>query len=190
MNRLEQIIQKSNVIIRRDFERESSWRYIDYEQKVEEALNYHCPNFICSDLLKTQLSQLYHQSYVVINNTAIAVPVSSILRSLENIDPVKKGRGKLTNISKHLGFDVFHVHFGQSSFITENWFNYANRNNLKDKPLTIENVYQSLVDSLSSKYRTGEWIVYSKNGGKITIWCLWLHGAGDAELVSEIEART
>jgi len=141
-------------------------------------------------LLKLQLSQLYHQGYVVIENIAVSVPVSSVLSVLENIGSIGNGRGKLRNISNQLGFDVMHTHFGQSSFIVENWANHARRTKLKEKCLDIETMYQSLIESVSNDYKTGEWVVFSKLNGSITVWCLWLHKAGDEALVRELQART
>ncbi|MCF7354443.1 hypothetical protein [Vibrio sp. CK2-1] len=190
MNRIEQIIRATDVKIRRDIDLETTWSYSDYEHMVEEALSYHCPKYNISDLLKLQLSQLYHQGYVVIENIAVAVPVTSVLSVLERIGDIGNGRGKLRNISNKLGFKVLHTHFGQSSFIVENWTNHAKRTKLQDQSLDIETMYQSLMESVSSDYKTGEWIVYSKHNGSITLWCLWLHKAGDEALVRELKART
>ena len=138
MDRVEQIIRSVDIKVRRDLELESVWSYSDYEHTVDEALNHHCPKIVVSDLLKLQLSQLYHQGYVVIENIAVAVPVLSVWSVLESISSVGNGRGKLRNISNQLGFDVMHTHFGQSSFIVENWSNHARRTKLQDKCLNIE----------------------------------------------------
>ncbi|HBC3451079.1 TPA: hypothetical protein KDY51_005003 [Vibrio parahaemolyticus] len=190
MNRVEQIIRSTDVKVRRDIALESTWLYGDYEHMVEEALSFHCPTCNVSDLLKLQLSQLYHQGYVVIENIAVAVPVTSVLSVLERISDIGNGRGKLRNISDQVGFKVLHTHFGQSSFIVENWANHAKRTKLQDQNLNMETMYQSLIESISNDYKTGEWVVYSKHNGSITIWGLWLHEAGDDALVRELKART
>ncbi|MCZ4374289.1 hypothetical protein O4H50_21100 [Vibrio diazotrophicus] len=190
MNRVEQIIRSTDVKVRRDTTLESTWLYGDYEHMVEEALSFHCPTCKVSDLLKLQISQLYHQGYVVIENIAVAVPVTSVLSVLDRISDIGNGRGKLRNISDQVGFKILHTHFGQSSFIVENWANHAKRTKLQDQDLDIETMYQSLIASVSNNYKTGEWVVYSKHNGSIIIWCLWLHEAGDEALVRELKART
>ncbi|MEG3220253.1 hypothetical protein PD716_06390 [Vibrio gigantis] len=189
MDKVEQIIRSTDVKVRRDLELESTWSYSDYEDRIEEALSVHCSNCNVSDLLKLQLSQLYHQGYAVIENNAVAVPVASVLSVLESITVASKGRGKLRHISNQLGFAVMHTHFGQSSFIVENWANHARRSKLRDKSLNVETMYQSLMDSVSNNDKTGEWVVYSKHNGSITLWCLWLHKAGDEALVHQIRAH-
>jgi hypothetical protein len=169
---------------------ESTWLYGDYEHIVEEALSFHCPTCNASDLLKLQLSQLYHQGYVVIESIAVAVSVTSVLSVLERISDIGNGRGKLRSISDQVGFKVLHTHLGQSSFIVENWTNHAKRTKLQDQELNMETMYQSLIESISKDYKTGEWVVCSKHNESVTIWGLWLHEAGDEALVRELKART
>ncbi|MGP1832929.1 hypothetical protein ACTTBA_07595 [Shewanella frigidimarina] len=189
MSSVEDIIKSVNVPINRDFALEAIWLYEDYSAKVDEALAYHCPNAMISFQMKQQISKLYHQGYVVIENQPIAVPVLSVFRELEIITSCNKGR-KLKNITKSVGFEVLHSHFGQSSFIVENWVNHAKSTKLKEQKLSIENMYSSLLESVSKSKKTGEWVVYSRLNQTVQFWCLWLHEAGDEALIKILKNST
>ncbi len=189
MNNINNLIRSLDVHVLRDEDLELHWNYADYEDKIEEALSYHCPNVSCSGWFKSQLSQLHHQGYIVIENLPLAVPISSIYHSLERIGEGGNRRGSLDKVSIRLGFPVSKVHFGQSSFITENWENYAKHTGLANQELNSEVLYESLIGSLSKQFKTGEWIVFSQDVSGIHIWCIWLHDAGDNALVNEIQQR-
>lgn len=173
--------------IYRDIECEQEWSYDDYTTQIEEALSYYCDNEYVSEYLKKQISQIIHQGYLIIYDKSFATPVRTIYEKMEGIVKGVKGRGKLKNISNVLGFDVFHVHFGESSCIVENWINYEKKTNSYDLSFPKESIYESLISSLSKKDKTGEWLVYSKIDGKIKFWCIWFHESGDNELIKIIE---
>lgn len=176
-------LTKFIIPIYRDIECEQKWNYDNYVAQIEEAIYYHCNNQFVSKYFKEQISQMIHQNYLIINNKPFSVPVRTIYEAMENVVKGRKSRGKLRNISDVLGFDVFHVHFGQSSFIVKNWINYIKKHN---SSLTKELLYENLISSLSKKDKTGEWLVYSKIDDRIKFWCIWLHESGDNELIKII----
>jgi len=185
---LYKLAKSLNIPIYRDIECEQIWNYDDYSNQIEEALSFHCNKDFVSQYFKEQISQLIHQGYLLIHDKPIAVPVRTIYEVMENISEGKKEKKSLRNINNNVNFDVLHVHFGQSSFIIENWANYIKRNSV-DLNFTHESAYKSLMLSLSKKDKTGEWIVYSKDKGKIKFWCIWLHNAGDDNLIEIIKSQ-
>jgi len=98
-------------------------------------------------------------------------------------------RGILKNISRRVGFDVNHAHFAQSSCITENWANHARKTKLVDQPLSRDIIYESLISPLTKKNKTGEWVVFSETDQGIKFWCIWLHEAGDDNLINLINSQ-
>jgi hypothetical protein len=151
-------------------------------------IDHYCSNAVVSFLMKQQISQLYHQGYVVIENQPIAVPVHSVLRDLEIIASCNKGR-KLKKITANMGFEVLHSYFGQSSFIVENWLNCANKTKLCEQNINIESMYSSLLESVSKPKKTGEWVVYSRLNKKLHFFYLWTHKAGDEGLINILKYR-
>ncbi|QDO82389.1 hypothetical protein FM037_02950 [Shewanella psychropiezotolerans] len=190
MNKVEKIIQSVNISPRRDKQLELKWEYIDYAVQVDELLAYYCLEAVFCDLIKVQVSQLIHQGYVLIEGSPISVPLSALMNTLESIASGDKTERKLRHISKKIGFDIQHAHFSESSFIVENWLNYARNTNLGKQPVTFENMYNSLIESTSKPNKTGEWVVYSNQKGFTKFWCLWLHQAGDDTLVENIRQHT
>ncbi|MEZ8402564.1 hypothetical protein AB4242_11555 [Vibrio splendidus] len=186
MKEFETIIKSINITPLRDESLEHSWSYESNVAEVNQMLSYNCPDSIFSEMFKVQLSQLLYQRYVVIENEPISVPISSLLQTLRCVEKGTKARGKLNSISDKVGFEVQHVHFGESSFITENWLNHARKTKLGKQPLNIDSMYESLIESRSKPKKTGEWLVYSFQHGVIKFWCLWLHEAGDDKLVETI----
>ena len=183
---LDKFIKLLDIPIYHDIESEQKWNYDNYAAQIEEALSYHCDNEYVSEYLKKQISQMIHQGYLIICDKPFSTPVRTIYEKMEAIVKGVKGRGKLKNISNILGFDVFHIHFGESSCIIENWVNYTKKTNSCDLSFTKELIYESLISSLSKKNKTGELLVYSKIDGKIKFWCIWFHEAGDNQLVELI----
>jgi hypothetical protein len=182
-------LSKLIIPIHRDIECEQKWSYDDYATQIEEILSYHCDNEYVSEYFKKQISQMIHQGYLIIYDKSFATPVRTIYEKMEAIVKGMKGRGKLKNISNILGFDVFHAHFGESSCIVENWINYEKKTNSCDLSFSQDALYKSLISSLSKKDKTGEWIVYSEDKGKMKFWCIWLHKAGDDKLIEIIKSQ-
>ncbi|MEG3753581.1 hypothetical protein [Psychromonas arctica] len=189
MSSIEGIIKSLNIPIRRDYDLENSWLYENYVARIDEALEYHCPNSTFSLSMKQQISKLYHQGYVVIENLPVAVPVHAVLRELEIIASSNKGR-KLKKITNGVGFEVLHSHFGQSSFIVENWANYVKNLKLDEQEINVETMYSSLLESVSKPKKTGEWVVYSRLNQTVHFWCLWLHEAGNEALIKLLKNST
>ena len=179
-------IRSWDVEVRRDHQWESQWSYEGYADQVNEALRHHVGKAFVSEYMKCQISRAMHQGYWAINDMAFASPVRIAFEAMENILDGGKHRGRLSSVSKELGFDVFHAHFAQSSCITQNWLNHASRTKLQETELTAEALHYSLMSSVSSKKRTGEWVVFSRNGDAFQFWCVWLHEAGDSDLVKVI----
>lgn len=176
-------LSKFIIPIFRDIECEQKWNYDNYVAQIEEALSYHFDNEYVSEYLKKQISQMIHQGYLIIYDKSFATPIRTIYEKMEGIVKGGKSRGKLKNISNILGFDIFHVHFGESSCIVVNWINYAKKTNSCDLSFTKKSIYKSLISSISKKDKTGEWLVYSIIDGKIKFWCIWFHESGDNELI-------
>ena len=183
------LIRYWDVELRRDQKRESQWTYESYSDQVEEALKHHAGEAFVSEHMKHQISRAMHQGYWTVNDIAFASPVRIALEAMERII---KGGGhgrRLRSVSRELGFDVLHAHSFQSSCITQNWLNHASRTALHETKLTAEAMHQSLMSSVSSKKRTGEWVVFSRNGDSVQFWCVWLHEAGDSDLVEVIRSQ-
>lgn len=189
---MDELIRSLDVHICRDLDREQTWCYEEYSDQVNEVLGFHCSEAFTSDYLKNQISQMIHQGYVLFGDTPLATPVRSIYEVMEGIINGAHGRRKLSNISKGVGFDVFHSHFGHSSCIVENWVNHAKRTHLANHSLTHEVVYENLISSLSKRNKTGEWLIYSELDGGIKFWCVWLHpinyATSDNQLIKVIRA--
>lgn len=186
---IDQLIRSLDVPICRDLMREQSWCYDKYSDQVDEALDFHCDKASTSDYLKTQISQMIHQGYVLFGRNPFATPVRSIYETMGIVVNGADGRGKLKNVSNAVGFEVLHSHFGQSSCIIENWVNYARKTKLVNQSPSHEVVYENLISSLSKPNKTGEWLVYSKTDSGIKFWCIWLHIAGDDQLIKVINGR-
>ena len=180
---LDNFIRSLDVPILRNVECEKEWCYDNYSDCVTEALAYHCSNSFVSEYLKFQISQIIHQGYVLFGETPFAVPVRVIYEAMERVVKGGDGRGRLKNISNSLETEVLHIHCGQSSCITENWVNHARKTKLTNQAFTQDVVYKSLISSLSKPNKTGEWLVYSKSNNGIKFWCIWLHSAGDEQLI-------
>lgn len=176
------VIRASNPGIRRDLQREAQWSHERYAGQVDEALNYHVGEAFVSPYMRVQISKAMHQGYWVVNDIPFACPVRSVFEIMEGIVGGGKHRGRLKSVSGMVGFEVLHAHCGQTSCITENWERYARRTKLHENEANAESMYQSLISSVSSDSRTGEWVVFSKDRDGYQFWCVWLHRAGDSEL--------
>ena len=184
---IQDLIHSLEIPIVRDLELENCWKYNMYSEELERTLSYYSKNSLFSTYLKEQISQLIHQQYLVIVGKTISVPVRSIYTTINEVSRNNVSRRKLKNISKNVGFDVYHIHFGQSSFQIENWANHAKKDNLHSQQnLNTELIYENLISSLSKKNKTGEWIVYSNQNDSIQFWCIWLHKINDNKLIDLI----
>lgn len=183
----DKFIRSLDVQIRRDVERENNWCHEKYAGEVDGALEFHCNKATVSEYLKNQISQMIHQGYVLFGSNLFATPVRSIYETMRNVVNGDNGRGKLKRISNVVGYEVFHTHFAQSSCIIENWVNHARKAKLDHQPFTHEVAYENLISSLSKPDKTGEWLVYSKTESGIKFWCIWLHLAGDDQLIKVID---
>ncbi|MBB1319937.1 hypothetical protein H5123_20185 [Shewanella sp. SR43-4] len=186
---MDELIRSLDVPIIRNIESESKWSYEENSDQILEAINYHCQGNFVSEYMRHQLSRMLYQGYLVINDLTFASPIRSVYEVMEQVCKAGISRGILKNISKKVGFDVNHAHFAQSSCITENWVNHARKTKLASQPLSSEVMYKSLISSLSKKNKTGEWVVYSQAGQEIKFWCIWLHEAGDDNLINVINSQ-
>ena len=186
---MDELIRSLDVPIVRSLESESKWSYEENSGQILEAINYHCQGDIVSEYMQHQLSRMLYQGYLVVNDLTFASPIRSVYEVMEHVSKAGTSRGILKNISNRVGFDVNHAHFSQSSCITENWVNHARKTKLVDQPLSSEIMYKSLISSLSKKNKTGEWVVFSQTDQGIKFWCIWLHEAGDDNLISVINSQ-
>jgi len=182
---MDEFIRSLDVPIVRDLEKESEWSYDKNSNQILEATGYHCKGDYISEYMLHQLSKMLYQGY----DLAFSAPIRSVYETMENVSKVGTSRGILNNISKQVGFEVNHIHFAQSSCMTENWVNHARKTRLSEELLSNEVIYKSLVSSLSKKNKTGEWIVFSKADGMIKFWCVWLHKGGDDQLIEVINSQ-
>lgn len=176
------VIKASNVEVRRDLQREAQWTHDSYVDQVDEALNHHVGEAFVSPYMRAQISKAMHQGYWVVNDIPFACPVRSVFEVMERVVGGGQHRGLLNSVSRRAGFDVLHAHCGQSSCITENWEKHAHRAKLHENEPNAESMYRSLLSSVSSSSRTGEWVVFSKDDNGFQFWCVWLHRAGDSDL--------
>lgn len=186
---MDKLIRSMYVPIIRNLEREKNWDHEKYSNQVDEALNHHCKKATVSEYFRNQLSKMIHQGYLCFGDYLFTSPVRSLYETMGAVVEGDEGRGKLTRITKAVGFEVLHIHFAQSSCIIENWVNHARQTALVNQPFTHEVIYENLISSLSKIDKTGEWIVYSKTGGDIKFWCVWLHKAGDDQLIKIIKEQ-
>jgi len=186
---IEKLIRSLDVLIVRNHELEDQWSYQNYSVQISEEIQYYCNEASVSEYMKHQISKIMHQGYVVIDTNPFASPVRSIYETMERVIKHDVCRGILKNVSGKVGFEVLHCHFAQSSCIIENWVNHAGRNKLGKQGITAKSMYESLTSSLSKRKKTGEWIVYSKGKGIVRFWCVWLHDAGDEELIEVIRSQ-
>ena len=187
---MDELIRSLDIAIVRDFEIESKWSYDENSNQILEATGYHCQGSFVSEYMLHQLSRMLYQGYLVINDLTFSSPIRSVYEVMEEISKRGTSRGVLKNISKEVGFNVNHTHFAQELCITENWVNHARKTKLADEPLSSEVMYKSLISSLSKKNKTGEWVVFSETESGIKFWCIWLHEAGDDNLIKVIKSQS
>jgi hypothetical protein len=186
---MDKLISSLDVQIVRDLEKESKWSYDENSDQILEATGYHGQGNFVSEYMLHQLSRMLYQGYLVINDLTFSSPIRSVYEVMEDVSKVDTSRELLKNISKQVGFNVSHTHFAQSSCITENWVNHAKKTKLANEPLSSELMYKSLISSLSKINKTGEWVVFSETDSEIKFWCIWLHEAGDDNLINVINSQ-
>lgn len=174
----------------------------DFDQKscetiVKEALHHHCKGHQYSNVIKTQLINIYGNGFVEICGHKHPYEPHNIFWRMEDVinnraihKPFKKKNSLLFNK------EIYHTHHSQSFYSMYNCIRYFkdkyrddhdvyNRlKKLKQEHPEVANImpvfaHEVLLESISWSKKTGEWVVYQKCGNKIRFLCLYIHDYED-----------
>ena len=166
-------------------------------KEVVERLKFHCAAHTFSDLIIEQLIDLIGKSYVEICDQRLPYNVTEVFWCMELIstnqcqDKVFNKKGSLLR-----GRNIYHAHHAQTHYTHFNLIRYFKEKYPDDESI-LKAVHQLQAKhpgrndhwrifaskvfqgSLHWNKKTGEWIVYEKDGGKINFLCLYIHDHDD-----------
>jgi len=163
------------------------------EEQVVEELKYHCKGNQFTNYIKNQLVDIYSIGYVEICGLRHPYEPHDIYLAIETVvdnHKIHKPFKRKTSLLR--GKNVFHIHHSQSFYSMCNCIRY-----FKSKYKCDNDVWHRLnelrielagkidlftvlanevfIESLSMQNKTGEWLVFSKENGKIKFLCLYIH---------------
>ncbi|GHT79355.1 hypothetical protein FACS1894130_07830 [Spirochaetia bacterium] len=167
-----------------------------HKGEVIHELQYHIKDSTYSRLFLNQLTQLHGLGYVEIDGYKHPYELTMIYWTLENII-YNKIEYKIFNRKGSLlkGLEIYHVHHNQSFYSMNNFKRYfmkkyPNEESVVNRVYELikkdpncypyyDIVYEAFMESLSWKYKTGEWILFQMKNDKYYFIALALHDDTD-----------
>ncbi len=170
---------------------------IESREYVVEALGFHCPGGSYSDLIMEQLVELHRGGSVKIGADYYPYVLRNLFCEMELVLKGEKIHKLFQSKKSELyGRSIYHVHHSPNHEIITNLIRYM-RKHYKSDDIIVDQlsklktehphrddymtmfVHKALMNSYEWTEKTGEWLVFQKEGKNIHFVCLYLHNYDD-----------
>jgi len=200
-------LEKNKFLKYASWDNESDGRHVNPLSSVMEEMQYYINDTWVSPLFISQLDELNRKQFVTVIGKKHPFRSRDIfLKMKEVINGEIIGKPFLKKNSKLYGLGISHIHHNENFYLEDNHIRFIKRmfpdeesvlRRLEEIKLQnpTENelhtfFYETLINSINWKEKTGEWIVYQRKDEKVRFLCLYVHDQEDKNdeiLFREIE---